>query len=321
MAKKEEDIRDLKKPEEPKFKTFFIPGNTSSAMIHKHLEFNEGTGCICESEADTITNALKQEWGGFNDVLRKAFHNETILSSRRANFEYTKIEVPKLSLSITGTPDQVEGILNSTQNGLASRFMFYSFYTPPKWKKTFTKNISHSKQNQFMKFTQDLCNKFSSQRSIQFNLTESQGDILDNIFSETLDEKYQLHSGDSSSLVFRLGEITYKIAMVLSAVRTDDPIIECEDVDFETAMELTKVYLAHGLNVFEKINNRENKLPLNEERWMNKLPKEFTSSEAISIAKKLGIKERTVYKKLRDYVENELLKKVKTGLYRKLSKN
>ena len=74
-------------------------------MIHKHLEFNEGSGCICESEADTITNALKQEWGGFNDVLRKAFHNETILSSRRAYFEYTKIEAPKLSLSITGTPN------------------------------------------------------------------------------------------------------------------------------------------------------------------------------------------------------------------------
>jgi len=317
MAKKEEDIRDLKKPEEPKFKTFFIPGNTSSAMIHKHLEFNGGSGCICESEADTITNALKQEWGGFNDVLRKAFHNETILSSRRADFEYTKIEEPKLSLSITGTPDQVEGILNSTQNGLASRFMFYSFYTPPKWKKTFTKNISHSKQNQFMKFTQDLCDKFSSQSSRQFNLTESQGNILDNIFSETLDEKYQLHSGDSSSLVLRLGEITYKIAMVLSGIRTDEPKIECEDRDFETAMTLTKVYLEHGLNMFEKINNRENKLPLNEERWMNKLPKEFTSTEAISIAKRLGIKERTVYKKLRDYLENGMLKKVKAGLYRK----
>ena len=81
-----------------------------------------------------------------------------------------------------------------------------------------------------------------------------------------MDEKYQLHSGDSSSLVFRLGEITYKIAMVLSAVRIDEFEMKCENRDFETAMELTKVYLAHGLNVFEKINNRENKLPLNEER-------------------------------------------------------
>ena len=105
--------------------------------------------------------------------------------------------------------------------------------------------------------------------------------------------------------------------MVLSAVRIDEFEMKCENRDFETAMELTKVYLANGLNVFEKINNRENKLPLNEERWMNKLPKEFTSAEAISIAKKLGIKERTVYKKLRDYLDNGLLKKVETGVYSK----
>lgn len=317
IAKKEEDIRNLKKPEKPNYKTFFIPGNTSSAMIHKHLEFNHGIGCICESEADTITNALKQEWGGFSDVLRKAFHNETISSSRRTDFEYTKIEEPKLSIAITGTPDQVKGILNSTQNGLASRFMFYYYETPPKWKKTFTISIDQSKQEQFALFTQELCHKFSSQSSRLFNLTESQGSKLDNTFSDTLDEKYELHGGDSSSLVFRLGEITYKIAMVLSGIRTDDSIIQCEDRDFETAMTLTKVYLSHGLNVSEKINNRENKLPLNEERWMNELPKEFTPSEAISIANTLGIKERTVFKKLKYYVEIGLLKRVKVGLYSK----
>ena len=145
----------------------------------------------------------------------------------------------------------------------------------------------------------------------------SQGKTLDDTFSELLDDKYSSYKGDSGSLVVRLGLITYKIAMLLSAVRTDESEMKCEDRDFETAMELTKVYLAHGLNVFEKINNRENKLPLNEERWMNKLPKEFTSAEAFSIAKKLGIKERTVYKKLRDYLDNGLLKKVETGVYSK----
>ena len=316
-ARNEQDIRNLEKPEEPKFKTFFIPGNTSSAMIYKHLQFNEGSGCISETETDTLTNALKQEWGGFSDVLRKAFHHETISLSRRTDLEHAKIEEPKFSLSITGTPDQVKSILSSTQDGLASRFIFYSFNTPPKWRTTYTQNITQSKKNQFLKFTQDLCDKFSSQSNRLFNLTESQGQTLDNTYSELLDEKYNSYHGDSGSLVVRHGLITYKIAMVLSAVRTDEPVMECEDRDFETAMELTKVYLAHGLNVFEKINNRENKLPLNEERWMNKLPKEFTSSEAISIAKKLGIKERTAYKKLRDYVGIGLLKKVKTGIYRK----
>ena len=105
--------------------------------------------------------------------------------------------------------------------------------------------------------------------------------------------------------------------MVLSGIRTDKPIIECEDRDFETAIKLAEVYLVHGLNVFEKINNRENKLPLNEELWINKLPKEFTTAKAILIAKKLGIKERTVHNKLKDYSEIGILKKVKYGLHRK----
>ena len=49
--------------------------------------------------------------------------------------------------------------------------------------------------------------------------------------------------------------------------------------------------------------------------------RDFETGEAITIAKKLGIAERTVYKKLSDYVKSELLKKVKTAVYRKLSKN
>ena len=62
----------------------------------------------------------------------------------------------------------------------------------------------------------------------------------------------------------------------------------------------------------------KNKLPLNEERWMNKLPKEFTLGEAILIAKKLGIKERTAYKKLRDYVEMNIIIRARMGVYKKL---
>ena len=317
MAKKVEDIVNLNKPEEPKFKTFFIAGNISSAMLHEVLKSNKGSGSITETETDTITNALKQEWGGYSDILRKGFHHETITLMRKTNLEYIIIEEPKFSLSITGTPDQVKGILKNTKNGLASRFMFYSFNAKPEWRRTFTKSISNSKQNQFFKFTQDLCNKFSSQIEREFNITEEQGEIHYNTFKEIFDEKYYSYLGDSDGLIKRLGLVVYKIAMVLSGIRTDEPQMKCEDRDFETAMKLTQVYLAHGLNVFEKINNRENKLPLNEERWMNKLPKEFTTAESISIANKLGIKERSVYKKLKNYTESGYLKKIGTGIYRK----
>jgi len=168
-----------------------------------------------------------------------------------------------------------------------------------------------------MKFTQDLCDKFSNQNIIKFNLTESQGAILDKTYEYQLDEKYNSYLGDSSSLVKRLGLITYKIAMVLSAIRTDESILECSDKDFETAMKLTEVYLSHGLNVFETINNRKGKLPLNDERWINSLPIDFSTEEAIKNAKKLGIKERTVFKRLKKYNDDGLIQKKSLGKYKK----
>ena len=116
IAKKVEDIKNLEKPEEPKLKTFFIPGNNSSAMFHKQLEFNEGSGCICETEADALTNALKQDWGDFSHVLRQGFGNEKISLARKKNFEHLKIEESTFSVSITGTPNQVKNLISNTEN-------------------------------------------------------------------------------------------------------------------------------------------------------------------------------------------------------------
>ena len=105
---------------------------------------------------------------------------------------------------------------------------------------------------------------------------------------------------------------------ILNIINNDQVIVKTPDKDFETAMKLSDVYLSHGLNVFETINNREGKLPLNDEKWINSLPINFSTEEAIKNADKLGIKERTVYKKLKKYVDDGLVKKKSLGLYKKI---
>ena len=115
-AKTDQAIEALIEPEEPKAKMFFIPGDTSSSMIIKHLEDNEGMGCICETEADALTNALKQEWGGFSNIIRKGFQAEVISQSRKTNLEYSEIKQPKFSLALTGTPKSI-GLINDICSG------------------------------------------------------------------------------------------------------------------------------------------------------------------------------------------------------------
>ena len=88
-------------------KTFSIPGNISAAMLIEMMSVNEGTGILCETEADTITNALKQDWGGFSDILRKGFHYEEVSYARKGEEEKIKIDKTHVSAIITCTTGQV----------------------------------------------------------------------------------------------------------------------------------------------------------------------------------------------------------------------
>ena len=74
---------------------FFIPGDTSQAMIVKHLDDNDGMGCICETEADAITNALKRDRGDFSNLIRMGFQAEVITKSIKTDLEYYEIKEPK----------------------------------------------------------------------------------------------------------------------------------------------------------------------------------------------------------------------------------
>jgi len=114
-------------PIQPPFRILFIPANSSSAMVIKHLKDSTGSGIMCETEADTLGNTLKQDWGGYSDLLRKAFHFEKMSYSRKSNEEFFEIDEPRLSVAISGTPKQVLRLIPSTEDGLFSRFLFYVF--------------------------------------------------------------------------------------------------------------------------------------------------------------------------------------------------
>lgn len=118
---------EMQKPSEPIRRTVFIPADSSATNTYQCLSDNGGEGIIFETEADTLTNALKQDYGNYSDGLRKAFHHETISYGRRTDHEYVYIEKPRLAVLLTCTPGQVPLLLpaNNVENGLANRFVYY----------------------------------------------------------------------------------------------------------------------------------------------------------------------------------------------------
>jgi len=314
-------------PEVPKFKTLYIPANSSSASMNDSIYNNDENGIICETEGATVESTLKQDWGGYLDLLLKCFHHENISVKRKGDKVYIDMDCPKLAVGITNTIQQVLGLIPSAEDGLFSRFIHYAFHVVQSWRDVSPYSGRKPLDEQFKPLSKQVTKMIEqvNNRAIKFELTESQWNELNRLFARRLNEITALVGDEAGSSVKRLGLIAFRIAMVLSIIRNcndsfkDDKII-CQDMDFEIAMKLSDVYMTHAMIVYKrlpkgnhhKINSKIRKL------FYEKLPNEFKREEAVAVGISLNIPDRTVDHYLKIFIGKILEKSVKYGYYKKI---
>ena len=321
------NIKDLEPPEEPPFKVLFIPANNSSARIIQHLKEGDEQGIFCETEADTMGNVLKQDWGSYSDLLRKSFHHEPISYSRKTNKEWVELKKPRLSVALAGTPGQVEGLIKSAEDGLFSRFIFYTFKSDALWVNAGPTmdgvNLSKHYEDLSIKVLAFVEFLFM-QDKINFELIPSQWDRLNIFGDECLNTLSTFISEDMSSTSKRLGLILFRICMVLTTLRYFDngetsTTFICTDEDFETALQMTKVYQEHSVFMFKELPKNATVTDKILKAFYDALPAKFRRKEAITLADvKFNIKNRTADTYISKLVAFKWLTVVKTGYFQKI---
>lgn len=300
-------------PEAPPFKVLYIPANSSYAKILTHLQQNEGEGIICETEADTMGNVLKQEWGGYSDMLRKAFHHERISSSKKSNNEYIEVNEPRLSVALSGTPNQVTGLISSAEDGLFSRFIFYAFKVEQLWRDVspFANNLNLTEHFTALSGQTYEIFQFLLKYPTIVELSRAQWDKLNQVFCMLLGEIVTFNSEEAASIVKRLGSILFRFAMIFTALRKVESgdlsiSITCTDTDFDAAITLIDVYLRHSLLMFHNLpkqtENSTFKSGSNKQLFFDALPAEFKRIDAIELGKHYNLSARTVDNLLKDLI-------------------
>lgn len=306
----------------------YFPANSSSAAVIRHLNENNGSGIIFETEADTMAVTINQDWGGYSDLLRKSFHHEPVSYSRKKNREFIEIDKPKLSIVLSGTPDQVKSLIHSTENGLFSRIMFYAFDGNDKWRSV----SPRADRLNFNKYFEELGLKVKtlyiefSSKQFEFDLTHEQWNILNSQFSNWLTDITTFVHKDASSIVKRLGIVQFRLAMILSILRhfQESKIAEtkiiCTDREFKTAQLLSNTYLEHSLTMFNRLPGKnDHGINLSLKKFYDNIPNgiTFTRAKAVENGLKLGIQERTIDLNLKRLLEMNLLLQPEYGKYLK----
>jgi hypothetical protein len=317
-------------PEKPPFKVLFIPANSSSAMVIKHLRDNCGDGIMCETEADTPGNVLKQDWGGYSDLLRKAFHFEKISYSRKGSQEFFEIDQPRLSVAISGTPNQILKLIPSVEDGLFSRFLFYCYAVEPTWRDVSPTTGGINLTEHFTRLSEFVLeiHRFTSENPARFQFEKTHWLQLNQRFGQLLQETNAFFGTESLSSIKRLGAILFRIAMTLTACRRFEnadasPTVTCDDVDFQTATHLVEAYLQHAMFLFEKLPREAvpafNNLPNNKRLFIESLPNEFRRKEAIEAGVTFDLSRATVDRML-ESLTGSYLECTQHGIYTKMRK-
>ncbi|MCY7349796.1 MAG: DUF3987 domain-containing protein [Cytophagaceae bacterium] len=306
----------------PPYQTVFLPGNSSAAALIKNLFENGEWGIICETEADTLSGALSQDWGNFSDLLRKAFHHESTSYARKSGERY-EMKRPALSVVLSGTPGQVRGLIANTGNGLFSRFLFYTYQTEPIWRDV---SPGHGKLpldehfEQLSQFVLDLAQWYEGQ-AIQFALQPEQWTRFNETLNTWLMNQVKLEGNEAASTVFRLGMSAYRIALILSLLRAfqqnqSPQTVFCSETDFNTALSLAEVLLEHALQVAETFpRTADTQAPAFIATFRDRLPVQFQRAEADQVGTGLGMSKRNVANFLHRLQKLGQLSKLKHGHY------
>jgi hypothetical protein len=315
------------KPKEPSFKIVFIPADSSHARMIEHLQNNEGVGIICETEADTMSGAKKQDWGDYSPALRSAFHHEKITLTRKTNNEYIEINEPRLAVALSGTPAQAPRLIASAEDGLFSRFLFYAFKSDIVWQDPSPSSHTIIYNDHFDNLASEVLKiiSFLEQYSTSIQLTPGQWQRLNTTFSGILADVTIFTGEEASGVVYRLGLILFRLCMIFTALRKVEnaelsETMYCTDTDFDAAIVIIQTYLQHSILMFNNLPKQNETMSFisgdGKRRFFEALPEEFTRKEATQLGISFKLAARTVDEILKTATGISLTK-VKAGLYRK----
>lgn len=320
--------------EKPPRRQLIIPGNSSAASVIKTLSNNDGRGIMIETEADTLSQTIEKEWGNFSDILRKAHPHEAISSGRVD--ETREVGTPELSVVLSGTPGQLPNLIGEVGKGLWSRLCLYGFIPTDEWKDV---SPGYARQDEDYsvrarqspgKTVKELYQVLSSRSdALKIRLKPEQWEMLHDVGQNMKDDVHANYGFAGDGIVHRMGLHIFRIASILAVWDLWDRSEGLSDDDrqqvvvkgetFKAAVRLGMLYADHNLTLLEamassSLGSEVGKL---ERKWLDALPMQFETSQAVETGDRFHFSRRTVMRRLKEWVNDGLLTKLRQGVYEK----
>ena len=210
----------------PPNRMFLISGNNTGTGILQNIMDSNGTGIICESEADTVSTAIGTEYGNWSDTLRKAFDHDRLSYNRRTDREYQEVSRSYLSVLLSGTPAQVKPLIPTRRTALFSRQNFYYMPRVTQWADQFGEDeVDVDEEFRLMgNEWKNTLDELTLRGLFTLKLTHAQHKQFNFLFDKLFHRSGKINGDEMSSSVIRLAVNACRMMSIVAILRSlEDP--------------------------------------------------------------------------------------------------
>ena len=307
--------------EPPKHKCHVVVNSTIEALITAMRDNSHGV-LIYNDEIDSLLSNFNRYNGSDESYFLSLFSGTPFKYSRKSNNEYIFLPHPYCSIIGSTQPGMLSTLFGGKRalNGFSSRFLkvYPKISAMPSWGE---KTMPDDVLGEWERIIRQVVNYSLKRKANSFELPFSQeakrllinwkNETNNHIYSETDSETVKALCGKMETYLIRF-------CLVIQIMRGVCGESEMDDIDIgsaERAILLTEYFRAMEECIAPEMEIGV--LDMRHTELLTLLPQSFSTAEAVSVGKKLGMSESTIKRFLREGAR-EFIKKETHGRYVKL---
>ena len=345
------DVNDISEevdePQAPLRRMHKLPSKTTAANYYKLLYANgENISYLHIPELAEMTAANRGAFGDFMYILLAAQNEEPLHTARKTDDEDYHITHTRLALAATGTMSSVREFIPNLEDGLSTRFLYHNLPAKDTVRDEMDEATAEAFCDVYTHYRRQLTEIWSALRQFdgkpdeelpRLIITDEQRKLIDDYYRQMVSfVALAMPDKDLRAPILRSRLNLYRMLMIIAILRRHEEMGTAEGLFTEKLFTVSEADLHWGLayifytmvqtsTMYDRLRREEKheepkRVYLSALAFLQMLPKQFTTAEAVRLGEDFGLKQNGIAKKLARLTKEFYIAKVRQGVFVKTSK-
>ena len=334
-------------PEMPMRRMHKLPSKTTAANYHR-LMYANGTNIsyLHIPEIAEMNAANRTTFGDFMYIMLAAQNEEPLHTARKTDDEDYRIEHTRLAMVATGTESSVRVFIPNLEDGLSTRFLYHNLPAKSDVRGEMDEAMAEAMNDVYTHYRKLLTDIWVELRQFEGKPDEEMPRlVISDEQREYVDEYYRqlvnfsaivLPNKGLRAPILRSRLNLHRMMMIVAILRRHEAMGTTEGLFAEREFAVTTEDLHWGLAymfycvlqtsaLYSRLctpmaKKEEEHTHISALYFMQMLPANFATAQAIKKGEELGIKDRTVRLHLHTLCNKGYIERVQQGKYRKVAR-